>query len=435
MKYGELLQIANFFKGFKKVDFIKRIDDNILEISLDSKHFIIDLNRANSSIYTGALKSKNYNAPFDIMLKKYSNHAFLKEVFIKPNDRILVFKLSLQTSYKSFESLIYLEFTGKNTNAIITDEKGIILEALRHIQKSYRLIKVGEKLIDLKSYELREQKSEKIEDFYQYFENNFKKIYEKRLENSKQNKITSLDKKISNLNHLLTSLEKEENLEKKAAEISQKALILSSNLYHLKDYEREFTLQDFNNQEIQYKLLKAPKIEANELFKNAKKLKQKALNIHLQRINLEEKLEFLQHLKTLIQNTSSIFELEVLMPKKEKKEHKIEQNLGVASFYFKEFKILVGKNEKANEYLLKNAKKDDLWLHIKDFASPHVFIVANKLKINDELIEFGAKLCVNFANLQKGNYTIDYTQRKFVKIKQNAFVTYTNHKSLKLSKE
>ncbi|ENA0048811.1 hypothetical protein ABFH72_001746, partial [Campylobacter jejuni] len=52
MKYTELLQLQTFFSQFKKIDFIKRINDNILELSFDRERFIFDLTRAMSAIYT-----------------------------------------------------------------------------------------------------------------------------------------------------------------------------------------------------------------------------------------------------------------------------------------------------------------------------------------------------------------------------------------------
>ncbi len=435
MKYGELVQIADFFKRFKKIYFIKRITDSALEIRLDDESFIIDLNRNKSSIYQANFKGKNYGAPFDIALKRLFTNAFLKAVFVPQNNRILMFKIRQEKAYKSFDGFIYFELTGKHTNVIITDEKGFIIEALRHIQKSVRAIKVGEKLEPLAPIEIKEKPSEKITNFKLYFENNFKEIHQKKLNELKKNKLCVLEKRIKNLKDKLLHLEKEENLIQKSEQISQRALLLSANLYQIQDDEREFILQDFSGQSQAFKLSKPAKIEANELFKEAKKLKQKAQNIHLQRENLNEKLESLELLRHFVKTCEQSFELESVLAKKEQNRDKKDEISGVLSFYYKDFKILVGRSEKANEALLKQAKKDDLWLHVKNLPSAHVFIIANKLKMDDGLIEFGARLCVNFSNLQKGRFIVDYTQRKFVKIKQNAFVNYTNYKSISISKE
>ncbi|TKX30553.1 NFACT RNA binding domain-containing protein [Campylobacter estrildidarum] len=435
MKYTELLQLRDFFKSFKKIDFIKRINDNVLELSLERQKFIFDLSRGNSAIYTADLSVKTYNAPFDFMLKKYFNHALIKDVKVLENNRILCFHTLTHKSYKSYENKIYFEFTGKNTNAIVTDEKEMIIEALRHIDKSYRIVKPNVILELLKPYKM-DDKYEKIVDFNLYFSEKFKSINESKINQIKVSKIAQMDKKIANLNELLSGLEKEDFLFEKALEYRKKADILFANLSCLKEYEREFELKDFEDKKIHFKLEFSPKESANLFYKNAKKLEQRARNLNIQRDNLQEKLDFSLNLKNLLMQAKDEFELEILLPKKSsKKNNENKENDNIANFYFYDFKICVGKNEKGNELLLKNAKKDDIWLHIKDIPSSHVIIVSNKRKISEDVIEFAAKLCVSFSKLKKGSYWVDYTLRNFVKIQQKAFVNYTNFKSINITKD
>lgn len=436
MKYTELVQICDFLKQYKRLDFIKRIDDNVLCLSFDKEHYIFDLNKSESGIYTANVKMKSYNAPFDYALKKYFSNALIKELKVLENNRILCLKVELNKAYKSYESVIYFEFTGKNTNAVITDSKGLILEALRHIDKSYRQVKPNLMLLELKPFKM-DTNFIKIDDFKAYFEEKFHALYGKKLLQNKNIKLSFLDHKIAKIKQNLKDLEKEDDLLLKAKDLSQKADILFANLSFLKEYERKFTLLDFEGKEVEFVLENSPKMSANAFYKNAKKLKQKAKNICLQRENLEEKLEFLSALKNLVQNCQSLFELEILLPKKSKKEltKKDENELGIASFYYKEFKICVGKNEKGNIYLLKNTKKNDMWLHIKDVPSSHTFIIHNKQNISQEVLEFAAKLCVSFSKLNPGSVLVDYTTRNFVKVREKAFVNYTNYKTLSVLKE
>ena len=51
MKYTELMQLQNFFSQFKKIDLIKRVNDNILELSFSRERFIFDVTRGMSAIY------------------------------------------------------------------------------------------------------------------------------------------------------------------------------------------------------------------------------------------------------------------------------------------------------------------------------------------------------------------------------------------------
>ncbi|MEB2810039.1 NFACT family protein [Campylobacter upsaliensis] len=436
MKYTELVQICEFLKQYRRLDFIKRIDDNVLCLSFDKEHYIFDLNKSESGIYAANVKMKSYNAPFDYVLKKYFSNALIKELKVLENNRVLCLKVELNKAYKSYESVIYFEFTGKNTNAVITDSKGLILEALRHIDKSYRQIKPNLMLLDLKPFKM-DTNFIKIDDFKAYFEEKFHALYGKKLLQNKNIKLSFLSHKIAKIKQNLKDLEKEEDLLLKAKDLSQKADILFANLSFLKEYERKFTLLDFEGKEVKFVLENSPKLSANAFYKNAKKLKQKAKNICLQRENLKEKLEFLSALKNLVQNCQSLFELEILLPKKSKKElvKKDENELGIASFYYKEFKICVGKNEKGNIYLLKNTKKNDMWLHIKDVPSSHTFIIHNKQNISQEVLEFAAKLCVSFSKLNPGSVLVDYTTRNFVKVREKAFVNYTNYKTLSVLKE
>ncbi|HED9830395.1 TPA: NFACT family protein [Campylobacter jejuni] len=435
MKYTELLQLQTFFSQFKKIDFIKRINDNILELSFDRKRFIFDLTRAMSAIYTAKFNAKNYNAPFDFMLKKYFSNAFIKEVKVLEGNRILCFSVKANKAYKSYESKIYFEFTGKNTNVILTDKKNLIIEALRHIDKSYRVVKPNVILEPLKPYKMDEN-FEEIKDFADYFSRKFTSIYESKIKQIKNLKLAQVDKKIQNLQELFSSLDEENSLLLKALEYRKRADVLFANLSILKEYEREFELDDFEGKKVKFKLDLSPKESANLFYKNAKKLEQKARNLNLQRENLKEKLDFAYGLKEMLSKAKNEFELEILLPKKStKKNQENKQDNGIANFYFNEFKICVGKNEKGNENLLKSAKKDDLWLHVRDIPSSHVLIISNKQKISEEVIEFSARLCVNFSGLKKGSYWVDYALKNFVKVQQKAFVKYTNFKSINITKD
>ncbi len=435
MKYTELMQLQKFFSQFKKIDFIKRVNDNILELSFDKQRFIFDLTRGMSAIYTAKLMSKNYNAPFDFMLKKYFNSAFIKEVKLLQGNRILCFSVKVDKAYKSYESKIYFEFTGKNTNVIITDEKDLIIEALRHIDKSYRIVKPNVVLEALKPYKMDEN-FEEIKNFNDYFVQKFEILHANKIKQIQALKLAQIDKKIENLKELFLTLDKEEVLLDQALNLRKQADILFANLSILKEYEREFELDDFEGKRVKFKLDLSPKESANLFYKNAKKLEQKARNLNLQRENLKEKLDFAYSLKEMLNKAKNEFELEILLPKKStKKNQENKQDNGIANFYFNEFKICVGKNEKGNENLLKSAKKDDLWLHVRDIPSSHVLIISNKQKISEEVIEFSARLCVNFSGLKKGSYWVDYTLKNFVKVQQKAFVNYTNFKSINIAKD
>lgn len=95
--------------------------------------------------------------------------------------------------------------------------------------------------------------------------------------------------------------------------------------------------------------------------------------------------------------------------------------------------ILVGKNNKQNEYLtLKLANKNDTWLHAKDIPGSHVVIRSEQF--GDATMHEAAMLAAYFSKAkQSSNVAVDYTKIRYVKKPNGAkpgFVTYTNQKTL-----
>lgn len=431
MKYNILKQIAEFLQNYKKINFIKRVGNTKFLLNFDGKlNLIFDLDKSSSSIYMedSLLESKNFQAPFDVALQKRFTNSKIKSLELLPNNRILKISLSKEGSYKKEESAIYFEFTGRFTNVILVDENEIIIDALRHFANDFREIKVGKKFLELPAFEIKEKESPKIEDFELYFKEEFQKINGKKLAEVKKNKLLQLDKKLALLEKTLASLESKENLEEKSRILNERAKIIMANLYQIKDFEREVVLLDFEGKEVKISMKESAKFEANSLFKEAKKAKQKAANLFLESKNLEEKISFYLGLKKMIEDSQNLEEIKILLPKKsQNKQDKLESEV-ISSFYIKDFKISVGKNEKGNILLLKNSKKDDFWFHLKDLPSAHVIVKSNRQKLSEELINFAAKLCLSFSVKSSGKYEVAYTKRSNVKIVDKAFVNYVDYK-------
>lgn len=434
MKYKVLIQIAQFLSKFKKISSIKRVDDTAIFIKFDNKLSIIfDLNKTNSSIYEANFgEHKIYKAPFDIVLQKRFVNAKILSLQVPQDNRILHIKAVFEGSYKKVISNLYLEFTGRFTNAIITDENDNILEALRHFSTDFRQIAVGKKLINLTPIDIKEKDSPKIDDFVAFFKDEFLRIQNKKISQIKNTKIQSIEKKIVNLKEILSNLQSKDELLKQAQIYAKKAEILTANLYKIKDYERNFELE-FEGEIFKFELQNPAKFEANDLFKLSKKLRQKAKNIAIQKENLEEKLKFLLNLVKTAKNSSNLDFLETLIPKKNNAKKDPKNADIIENFYIGEYKIMLGKNEKGNEFLLSNAKKNDFWFHLKDLPSAHVIVKTNKQNLNDEIIKFAAQICAEFSVDQKGNYLVDFTKKLNVKIVNKAFVNYVNYSTISVS--
>ena len=441
MKYYELYQIANFLKKFRTISDIYRVDDNVIKIVFDKEPIYFDLTKGNSKIYKREdfVKTKRYNAPFDIVLQKRFKRAKIKSLEILSNDKIIKIVAKQESSYKKEISILQLEFTGRNTNAIILDENQTVLEALRHIDlsTSFREVKPGKKLLPLPPLKFIKKEESKIEDINRYLFEVYEKEKNKKLQSLKSVKIFSINRQIEKLRSILNSLEKEEDLEKLAYEEELKANLILANLYLIKPYQKEVVLKDFEGKEIKIELPKEAKSVsqmADIFFNRAKRYKQKAKNIHIERENLQSKIQFLKRMINRIKDAKNIEEIEILFPKKESSKSKKERFKNYEKFVIEGYNIYVGKNEKGNEELLKKAKANDIWMHIKDIPSAHVIIRTNKQNIPETILKEAAKLCVDFSVDKSGDYLVDFTQRRNVKIKEKSFVNYINYKTIKVRK-
>ncbi|MFK5882577.1 MAG: NFACT RNA binding domain-containing protein [Sulfurospirillum sp.] len=439
MRRFELLRVVDYLKIFKKISAIQRVGDNIIRIVFDrQKALFFDLRRGDSHIFLkdDFKKAKIYKAPFDVVLsKKFTNSNILNMEVLK-DDRILKIDVLSNSKYKSDEVTLQLEFTGKNTNAIILDKNGIVLEALRHIDSlsSYREVQTGVILKALHvEHKFSPKPGDKIEDIEKFLANEYEKRAKNSLASLKKQKIANIEKKIKKLQKLLNSLQNEEELLTKSETYALWGTLIFSNIDKIKGYEKNIELVDFEGESIVISLPKEARsgVEAgNILFDASKKLKRKAKSLYIERENLGSKIEFFKKLQNAINQASDEVETNILYPKQKHQKRAQGRQVPYESFYIEGFKMMLGKNEKGNIELLKEAKKRDIWLHLKDMPSSHVIIRTDKQNIPKTVLEFAAKLCVEFSVSQKGSYLVDYTQRRNVKIDVGAHVNYVDYKTI-----
>ena len=429
MKAFVLAKIAEKLKTYKFIKRALRVDENLILLQFDNDRFYFDLTKGSGDIYINIDYPlvKKFKAPFDIVLEKKFTKSKLIDVYAK--ERILTIVAKNQNRFKEEIVKLRFEFTGRYTNAIILDENDIVIESLRHISEniSSRVVKPGVKLTELDSIEIKEKVFE-IDDLEKYTQELFAKKYQNRLNQKKESILKKLHKKIKEIEKKLSNLENEEELLEKARKYKNYADIAMANLHLIKPFMKELKTKDFEGSEITIPIPELKNINeiGNYYYKLSKKAKKKAENLHIEKNYLNEQLNFLKNYEKLVKNAKNLSELKTYEPpKKDKKE---DEN--IAKFYFDDYLILVGKNEKGNIKLLKNANANDLWLHIKNLPGSHVIIKNNKLSLNDEVIKKAAELAVAFSGKDEGE--VDYTKRKFVKVKDGAKVEYGKYSTVKV---
>ena len=438
MKLSHLKQITEYLKKFKKITAIHRVSDTIVRVVFDRDDALyFNMQRSNSSIFKCEEypRSKIYNAPFDVILAKRFNRSNILDVSLVNGDKIIRFKTSLSSAYKEEITYLQFEFTGKYTNVIILDEDNVVLEALRHVDlfASFREVRVGQKLLDVPPapFVAKEYPLEDVEAFlYAVYE----KEQNAKLENLKKQKIALLNKKLKKLQKLYERLDSQEELEQEAQKYEHYGNLVLSNVQNIKPYTKKIILNDYDGSVLEVELDKphATPFGISEMFfTKSKKAKQRAKHLYIEEESLRSKIEHIKLFINTVNEAKDIAKIELLFPKKVQNK-KVKTNDSIETFWIEGYKVELGKNEKGNIAVLKNAKARDIWLHLREQPSCHVIIHTDKQQLPQNIIQAAARLCVDFTTTSKDRYLVDYTPRREVTIQNGANVLYNKYKTIEV---
>ena len=448
MNLALLKGVERYLQGMQSIAVAKRKDSNLFlfvfrDTSGARQSLYFDMSKAQSHIFIAPkeiLQTREFNAPFDTKLTQCTTNAEIQKVQVDGENRILQFLLTQKGKYKKQSFWLMCEFTGKHTNMIICDEKLIVIEALRHIphSKSWREVKVGMLLESLP-----QRAGEKIESLSQSETQEeliaaYQKHYLSKQEQKKHNAIMSLQAKKAKLEQVLADLPQYESLIESAALYAKYGELLFTHLHTLPPYKcqnAEVEVKDFNGKNVLVPLPQNVRdfTEAgNFYYTQSKKLNKKAKHLHLQQENLEYKINFICDEIAFVERFGEV-ELFAKNPKlknvgAKQKAEKAE----FESFFIDGYKISVGRNAKENQKLLEVARAEDLWFHIKDVPSSHLIIHCGKQMPPNAILHKSAEILVGLYAARKGvgDFVVDFTKRRFVKLSQNAQVTYAKHTSI-----
>jgi len=438
MKLSHLKQVVTYLKNFQKISAIHRVSDTVLKMVFDKKDDIyFNMTRSNSSMFKCEEypRSKVYNAPFDVIIAKRFNRSNILDVELLNDDKIIRFKTSIASAYKEEITNLQIEFTGKYTNIIILDEQNAVLEALRHVDlfSSFREVRVGQILLDVPPapFVAKEYPLESVEEFlYDVYE----KEQNSRLDNLKKQKTAFLRKKLKKLQKLYDKLESQESLEEETSKFEHYGNLILSNIHNIKPYSQKLFLDDYDGTKVEINIEKAYPTAfmiSDMFFTKSKKAKQRAKHLYIEEESLRSKIEHLHLFVATVNAAKDVAKIELLFPKRVQNK-KIKVNDSIEIFWIEGYKVQLGKNEKGNIEVLKNARAKDVWLHLKEQPSCHVIITTDKQNLPENIIKSAARLCVDFTTTSKDKYLVDYTPRREVTIQSGANVLYNKYKTIEI---
>ena len=441
IKYFELVEIQKHLSTFTFISRARRIENNTIELSFNKDHtYFFNMTRGSSFIYKNISTRpiQSFNAPFDNVLHALVSSSTILNIEVPQNERILRLTLAPKSAYKEQKITLQFEFTGRHTNAILIDDNEVTIEALRHIDanSSFRVIRPGIELLAIPPYE-RTEEAHDLGDIELYLSKKYLDFEAKRIENLKKQKLLIVAKKQEKLQKLLDKLPDVSSLETAMKKHQNYGNIVLSNLYQIKPYDKTLKTYDFEGNEITIKLPRnvVPNRISEYFFNQAKRAKSKSKNIHIEEENLRTKRDFYKNMYHAVTQAKESTELELLVPKKAKSQRKKDKIKECELFWIDDYKVLIGRNSKENQALLKIAKSNDLWMHIRDIPSSHLIIKTDKQNLPESVIEKAAKLCVDFSLTKAGDYDVDYCKRRFVKIQEGSSVEYDKYQTIRVRKE
>ena len=382
---------------------LSMIKNEKLLISLNHQHPFLSLIGVNevAPTITGKLNE---------LLRKLLKEAYIVDVDLVNNDRIVCFKMQKANDYYEKVTFnVYLECIPQRANLVFVDSSNKIMHALH-----YAPLTSNRPILNGLSYELplkgelKEEETPSIKEIKKEIE----RYYLEALATHKKEKFTPLYR------YIKTRIK---SLNKKIA-VLQKEIIEAEK--HLKDAEHgNYLLAYLNEPELLNEYLiennlsldkdKSVVDTANGLFKKYKKSKRTIEMAHIEMQKATDESDYLSYLlaSSKFMNDDELLALSMeLLPKQKQKQKTLPIKYG--TLIYQGVKMLYGKNASSNnELTFKVASKDDYYLHIKDYHGAHVII--KDANPSNEVKLVAAEICLILSNKSAGEVMI--TSMKNVK--------------------
>nr|WP_242693335.1 NFACT RNA binding domain-containing protein [Sabulibacter ruber] len=202
---------------------------------------------------------------------------------------------------------------------------------------------------------------------------------------------------------------------------AQTADIIMANLTNIPAGSKEVELYDFYHDTarvIPLKSTETPQKTAERLYKKAKNQKIELKLLEERATRKEGEVERLSRLLDELEGVETAQQLRAFLKQHSPAKAETQIDLPYHTFEMMGYKILVGKNAKANDKLtLKHTHKDDLWLHAKDVPGSHVVIKNQAGKtIPAPVMEAAAQLAAFYSKRRTDSLCpVLYTPKKYVR--------------------
>lgn len=338
-------------------------------------------------------------------------------------------------------------YSGPNANILITDENNIIKEAFM------RRPRRNDSFNNTLTIPAPNEKSAMEFKIRPYSENSFNEAlynYYRNLKTTddledKTKRAKELrDKKI---NTYLVSIKKTEQRIQDTAnyeELKQSGDVLASFVHMIKPNSNSVRLENFSGEFVTFPLNEklTPSQNIEDYYQKAKKNKKANTllkeELKQTRKELEETIKKFDLALSAESNEEKLKLLNQLLKEKNDEKEKEENTVGLR-FISNDFEIIVGRNARENDHILRNLTRgSDLWLHTRDYPGGYVIIKSKKNKtVPLEVLLDAGNLALYFSKAKdNGKAELYYTMCKYlrrVKDGKQGLVIPTQEKNLTIT--
>ena len=404
-----LIQIVEELKSKIATNFITNItvinsSDILFSFSFYKKErLLVSLNH-NSPFISLVNTEQNYKTTMGGLnenLRKLIKGAYIIDIELLNNDRVVKFKLSKTNEFYQKENLnMILELIPTINNLIITDEEGVIKYAKHYSDlTASRPILKGIKYIEIENNNSLKITDFDMDNFHHQVHSYLLELEEKTKKEKAEPLYRHLTQKKKSLEKKINVLEKEmEDAREKLSykEVGDTLLTLKDDPENLETYKEEIKSTYDDSLTIQENISKY-----YERYKKAKRTIENDLReIEIARQNANKITQTLNIFGYLSDEELNELYLKYLPNSLKDKKKIVPSNL---PYFVNVDKTIIGfgKNAEQNNYLtIKLAKKDYYYLHIKDHSGSHVVIFSNNP--SKEAILVASEIALILSKLDNG---------------------------------
>lgn len=339
--------------------------------------------------------------------------------------------------------LVFRFFSGPGANVIVTDEDDMILELQmrrpqRGEEKGRILVCETGRTWDEERFPIRPWQGDSFNSFIDRWYT--EAVKEERTSDARGLLQAQRDRELAGLRNRIRDVSLREEKSRDHESLRKTADLLSSYAYMLTRGLSSVDVYDFEGNPVT--ILLDPSLFPSENINAFYQKYRRQERIH------QNALEELDQLKTRLEERTEYYDallnggdvqlqtLEKALDRQVPSGHDRPPLEAGLRFFSHGFEILVGRNAKENDSLLRHAaRSNDTWLHVRDFAGGYVIIKAKKDKsIPLDVLLDSACLAIHYSKAKsQGRADIYYTQVKYlrrIKDGRTGLVTPTREKNL-----